>query len=140
VNGDVGLEFSFSGCFSTTTLIGGDANTWGDYPVVCQFFADYRTQYTVSSANGHLYTGENSKNLRRPIWFGYIGNGNWSWLGTGSDWSFDLDQISPNGSTLNTASMADQYDMLAQPLPQSWQSAIGQEHMDALLVELSKGQ
>jgi hypothetical protein len=140
VNGDVGLELSFSGCFSTTTLTGGEANTWGDYPAVCQFFADYRTQYTVSSANGHIYTGESIRNLRRPIWFGYIGNGNWSWLGTGNGWSFDLAQISPDGSTLNTASMADKYDMPARPLPQSWQSAVGQEHIDALLAELSKGQ
>ena len=139
-SGDVGLELSFSGCFSTTTLTGGEANTWGDYPVVCQFFADYRTQYTVSSANGHLYTGESIKNVRRPIWFGYIGSGIWSWLGTGNSWSFDLAQITPTGSTLDTASMADKYDMPVQPLPQGWQSAVSQEHINALLAELNTNQ
>ncbi len=136
-NDDVGLELSFSGCFSTTTLTGGEATTWGDYPVVCQFFADYRTQYTVSSANGHLYTGESIKNVRRPMWFGYIGSGSWSWLGTGNDWSFDLAQISPTGSTLDTVSMADKYEMPVQPLPQGWQSAVSQEHINALLAELN---
>jgi hypothetical protein len=139
-NGDVGLELSFSGCFSTTMLTGGEANSWGDYPVVCQFFADYRTRYTVSSANGQLYTGKSIKNVRRPMWFGYIGSGSWSWLGTGNDWSFDLAQISTGKSTLNIDSIADQYGMPVQPLPQNWQSAVGQEHIDALLAELNKSQ
>lgn len=139
-NVDVGLELSFSGCFSTTTLTGGEANTWGDYPVVCQFFADYRTQYTVSNANGHLYTGESIRNIRRPMWFGYIGSGSWSWLGTGNDWSFNLAQISPTGSTLTAATMADKYGMRVQPLPQGWQSALSQEHIDALLAELNTNQ
>ena len=139
-NGDVGLELSFSGCFSTTTFTGGEANTWGDYPVVCQFFADYRTQYTVSSANGHLYTGDSIRNVRRPMWFGYIGSGTWSWLGTGNDWSFDLAQISTDKSTLSIASMAARYSMPMQPLPQNWQSAVSQEHIDALLAELNTNQ
>ena len=48
-----GLELSFSGCFSTSTLTGGQIVSWGNgYPVVCQFFADYQTQYVVSDANG----------------------------------------------------------------------------------------
>ena len=140
LNGDVGLELSFSGCFATITLTGGETTTWGDYPVICQFFADYRTQYTVSNANGHLYTGESIKNVRRPMWFGYLGNGSWSWLGTGNEWSFDLAQISPLGSTLDTASMTDKYQMPVQPLPQGWQSAVSQEHIDALLAELSTDQ
>jgi hypothetical protein len=138
--GDVGLELSFSGCFSTTTFTGGEANTWDDHPVVCQFFADYRTQYTVSSANGQLYTGESIKNVRRPIWFGYIGSGSWSWLGTGNDWSFDLTQISTTGSTLDATSMANKYGMSVQPLPQGWQSAVSQEHINALLTELNTDQ
>jgi hypothetical protein len=61
-------------------------------------------------------------------------------LGTGNDWSFDLTQISIDGLILNTGSMADKYDMPVQPLPQGWQSAVGQEHIDALLAELNKSQ
>jgi hypothetical protein len=139
-NGDVGLEMSFSGCFSTKTLTGGEVENWGNHPVVCQFFADYRTQYSVSNANGHLYTGESIKNVRRPMWFGYSGGGSWSWLGTGNDWSFDLAQIFPTGSTLDRTSMADRYDMHVQPLPQGWQSSVSQEHIDALLAELNTNQ
>lgn len=139
-NGATGLELSFSGCFSTAILSGGEVQTWGSNSVICQFFADYRTQYTVSSINGHLYTGESVKNLRRPMWFGYIGNGNWTWLGTGNVWSFDLSQITPDESTLTTAVMAEKYGMPVMPLPQNWQSAGGQEYIDALLAELNKDQ
>jgi len=140
-NGETGLEMLFRQCFATSTLTGGQVVTWGNgYPVVCQFFADYRTQYTVSSINGHLYTGESVKNLRRPMWFGYIGNGNWTWLGTGNVWSFDLSQITPDESTLNTTVMAEKYGMPVMPLPQNWQSAVGQEYIDALLAELNKDQ
>jgi hypothetical protein len=94
VNGQTGLEMSFSGCFSTSALTGGQVVSWGNgYPVVCQFFADYRIQYTVSSINDHLYTGESVRNVRRPLWFGYIGDGNWTWLGSGKAWDADLSQL-----------------------------------------------
>jgi hypothetical protein len=95
-----GLELSFSGCFSTSTLTGGQVVSWGNgYPVVCQFFADYRTQYVVSDANGKLLTIHSAKNIRRPMWFGYIGNGNWTWLGSGKVWDADLSQLPAQGST-----------------------------------------
>jgi len=139
-NGTTGFELSFSGCFSTAILSGGEVQTWGSNSVICQFFADYRTQYTVSIINGHLYTGESFKNLRRPMWFGYIGNGNWTWLGTGNVWSFDLSQIMPDQSTLTTTVMVEKYGMPVMPLPQNWQSAVGEEYIDALLAELNKDQ
>jgi hypothetical protein len=139
-NGGIGLELTFSGCFSTATLSGGEIQTWGRHPVICQFFADYRTQYIVSNVNGYPYTGESVRNVRRPIWFGYIGNGNWSWLGSGKIWDVNLSQLPTQNSTLTTAIMAEKYGMPAMPLPQNWQSAVGQEYADALLAELNKDQ
>jgi hypothetical protein len=140
-NGGTGLEMSFSGCFATSTLTGGQVVSWGNgYPVVCQFFADYRTQYVVSDTNGKLLTIESAKNVRRPIWFGYIGNGNWTWLGSGKVWDVDLAQLPAQGSTLTTAVMAEKYGITALPLPQNWQSAVGQEFSDAFLAELNNGQ
>lgn len=139
--GGTGLEMSFSGCFTTSTLTGGQIVTWGNgYPVVCQFFADYRTQYVVSAANGKLLTIESAKNVRRPIWFGYIGNGNWTWLGSGKVWDVDLAQLPAQASTLTTAVMAEKYGITSLPLPQDWQSAVGQESSDAFLAELNSNQ
>jgi hypothetical protein len=139
--GETGLEMTFSGCFATSTLTGGQVVSWGNgYPVVCQFFADYRTQYVVSNANGKLLTIESAKNVRRPLWFGYIGNGNWTWLGSGKVWDVDLAPLPTLTSTLNTAIMAEKYGFTALPLPQDWQSAAGQEFSDAFLAELNNGQ
>ena len=136
--GETGLEMSFSGCFTTSTLTGGQIVTWGNgYPVVCQFFADYRTQYVVSAANGKLLTIEIAKNMRRPIWFGYIGNGNWTWLGSGKVWDVDLAQLPAATPTLTTAVMAEKYGITSLPLPQDWQSAVGQEFSDAFLAEMN---
>jgi len=140
-NGETGLEMSFSGCFDTSTLTGGQIVSWGNgYPVVCEFFADYRIQYLISNANGKLLTIDSAKNIRRPMWFGYIGNGNWTWLGSGKVWDVDLSQLSPQTSTLTTTVMAEKYGLAALPLPQNWQSAVGQEFSDAFLAELNSNQ
>ncbi len=140
-NGATGLELSFSGCFTTSTLEGGQVSTWGDgYPVVCQFFADYRYQYAVHSINGHLFTVQSVQNVRYPTWFGYVGNGNWTWLGNGRTWGADLSGVTSRQSTLSATVMAQKYGMSALPLPQNWQSAVGQEFQDALLAELNNNQ
>ena len=140
-NGETGLEMTFSGCFATSTITGGQVVSWGNgYPVVCQFFADYRTQYVISAANGKLLTVESAKNVRRPIWFGYIGNGNWTWLGSGKVWDVDLAQLPAQVSRITTAVMAEKYGITALPLPQDWQSAVGQEFSDAFLAELNSHQ
>ena len=140
-NGETGLEMSFSGCFATSTLTGGQIVSWGNgYPIVCGYFADYRIQYLISNANGKLLTIDSAKNVRRPIWFGYIGNGNWTWLGSSKVWDVDLSQLSLQDSTLNTTVMAEKYGITALPLPQNWQTAVGQEYTDAFLAELNSSQ
>ena len=139
--GQPGLEMSFSGCFSTSTLTGGQVVSWGNgYPVVCQFFADYRTQYVVSQANGKLLTIESAKDVRRPIWFGYIGKGNWTWIGSGKVWDVDLTKIPAQTSALTTRVVAERYGLTALPLPPDWQTAVGQEYTDAFLAELKSSQ
>lgn len=140
-NGQTGLEMSFSGCFSTSTLTGGQIKSWGNgYPVICQFFADYRTEYLVSSANGNLLTIENAKNVRRPMWFGYISNGNWTWMGSGKVWDVNLSKIPAQTSTLTTNVMTEKYGLTALPLPKNWQTAMGQEYTAAFLAELKSSQ
>lgn len=138
-NSETGLEMSFSGCFATTALTGGQVVSWGNgYPVVCQFFADYRTQYIVSAVNGKLLTIESATNVRRPIWFGYIGNENWTWLGSGKVWDVDLTQLPTQASTLTLTVMREKYGVTSSPLPQDWRLAVGQEFSDAFLAELKK--
>lgn len=140
-NGQTGFEMSFSGCFRTTTFSGGQIESWGNgYSVICQFFANYRTQYLVSSVNGKLLTTQIARNVRRPMWFGYIGNGNWTWMGSGKVWDVELSKISVQPSTLTTTIMAERYGITALPLPQNWQTAVGREYNDAFLAELDTNQ
>jgi hypothetical protein len=74
------------------------------------------------------------------MWFGYIGNGNWTWLGSGKVWDVDLSQIPAQTSTLSTAIVAEKYGLTALPLPPNWQTAVSQEYTDAFLAELKSSQ
>jgi hypothetical protein len=74
------------------------------------------------------------------MWFGYIGDGNWAWIGSGKVWDVDLSKIPAQTSTINTATVAEKYGIATIPLPQNWQTAVGQEYTDAFLAELKSSQ
>ena len=141
-DGESAVEMTFSGCFQTSEISGGEVTSWGDgYPVICQSYVDYRYQYIVSNIDGHVFTIESAKNVRRPMWFGYLGDGNWTWLGNGKVWDVDLSQLSGlQAPTLTTTVMAEKYGFTALPLPQDWQSAFSQEFKDAFIAELDRVQ
>lgn len=143
-NGEPGdLSLTFNGCFRTSSVSGGEVTNWGNgYSVVCQFFADYQTQYVVSNINGSIVTSDSVRSTRRTTWFGYSGFGSWTWLGIAKEWDVDLSQISSrdNKATLDASVMAEKYGITALPLPQSWRTFTGQEFANAFLAELNGGQ
>lgn len=133
------VEFTFSGCFRTSSMSGGEVVAWGEgYPVVCQYFADFRTRHLISDANGKILTINGHQNLRRPMWFGYAGRGNWVFLGDAPEWDIDLSQIRNRGaSTINPTVMAEKYKVNSLPLPENWTTFTDQEFVDAFLQELN---
>ncbi len=137
-SGRPAVEFTFSGCFRTSSMNGGEVVSWGDgYPVVCQYSGDFQTQHYVGNVNGKVVTASGSENVRRLLWFGYDGNESWVFLGIAKDWEYDLSQIQNRGaSTINPTVMADKYGINPQPLPENWTSFTGQEFADAFLKEL----
>ena len=137
-NGNPAVEFSFVGCFRTSSMTGASITSWGEgFPVVCQYFGDFRTRHLVSDSNGKTLTISGSQNLRRPMWFGYAGSGNWVFLGDAPDWDVDLSQIPNLGmSTINPTTMVEKYGVSSLPLPENWQAFTGQEFVDAFLSEL----
>ena len=142
-NGEPGdLLLTSNGCFRTSAVSGGEVVNWGNgYPVVCQFFADYHTQYVVSSINGSIVTSDSARSTRRTTWFGYSGSGSWTWLGIAKEWDVDLSQIPSRGkATLDASIMAEKYGITALPLPQDWRMFTGQEFANAFLAELNGGQ
>lgn len=136
--GNPSIEFTFSGCFRTSTISGGEVVSWGNgYPVVCQYFMDSRSGYYVADANGKLLTVGNDKNVRRPMWFGYNSNGNWVFLGVAKEWDVDLAQIPNRGvSTINPTVMVQKFGISPQSLPENWSTFTGQEFVDTFLKEL----
>jgi hypothetical protein len=137
-SGQPAVEFTFSGCFRTSSMSGGNVDSWGDgYPVVCQYFGDYRTKQYISDVNGKILTINGSENLRRLLWFGYVGEGNWVFLGFAKDWEYELSQIqNVDASTVNPSVMAEKYRVNSQPFPENWTTFTGQEFVDAFLQEL----
>ena len=137
-NGNPAVEFSFVGCFRTSSMTGASITSWGEgFPIVCQYFGDFRTRHLVSDSNGKTLTISGSQNLRRPMWFGYAGSGNWVFLGDAPDWDVDLSQIPNLGmSTINPTTMVEKYGVSSLPLPENWQAFTGQEFVDAFLSEL----
>jgi hypothetical protein len=136
--GHPAAEFTFSGCFRTSSMNGGEVVSWGDgYPVVCQYSGDFQTKYYIGNVNGKVVTASGSENVRRPLWFGYAGSGSWVFLGIAEDWEYDLSQIQNRGaSTINPAVMAEIFDVGSLPLPENWTAFAGQESADAFLKEL----
>jgi len=138
-NGNPAVEFTFSGCFRTTTMNGGEVVSWGDgYPVVCQYFLDSHTTYYVGDINGNVVTaGGPAEHVRRTIWFGYNGNGNWVFLGVAKNWDVDFSKIqNPGASTINPIVMAQEYGITSKPLPENWITFTGKDYVDAYLKEL----
>ena len=137
-NGRPAVEFTFSGCFRTSSMSGGEVVAWGDgYPLVCQYSGDFQTRHYISDVNGKTLTISGSENVRRLLWFGYAGPGHWVFLGIAKDWEYDLSQLqSRETSTINLSLMAKKYGVDSIPLPENWSAFAGEEFEHAFLEEL----
>lgn len=137
-SGNPAVEFTFSGCFRTSSMNGGEVVSWGDgYPVVCQYSGDFQTKHYISDVNGKTLAINGSENVRRIMWFGYVGDGSWVFLGSAKDWEYDLSQIQNRGtSTINPSAMVQNYGISSLPLPENWTAFTGQEFVNAFLEEL----
>jgi hypothetical protein len=138
-SGHPAVEFTFSGCFRTSSMNGGEIVSWNDrYPMMCQYFADFQSRHLVSESNGKILTINGYQNFRRPMWFGYAGDGVWVFLGDTPDWEVDLSQIPNRGnSTIDPSMMLEKYSVNSLPLPQDWSTFTGPEFADMFLSELN---
>ncbi|HEX2997903.1 MAG TPA: hypothetical protein VHP14_23975 [Anaerolineales bacterium] len=136
--GNPAVEFSFSGCFRTAKMVGGDVKPYGDaYPVICQYSGDFHYEYYVGDVNGKAVTARNDKNIRRSMWFGYTSDGGWVFLGFAKDWDVELSEnLDYLASTIDPTTMSEKYGISLSPLPENWIVFTGQEYSDAFLKEL----
>ena len=139
-SGHPAVEFSFGGCFRTSSIVGGEFISWGDgYPIVCQYSGDFETRYYIGNVNGRVFTASGSENVRRILWFGYDSSGSWVFLGIAEDWEYDLSQIHSKGaSTINPEVMTERFGIDPRPLPDNWMSFTEQKYAEAFLRELQE--
>ncbi len=137
-NGNPAAEYVFHGCFHTPSLDQSQSTASGEtILVICQFQIYYQYEHIVSQVNDAILTINNTKIVIRPIWFGYLSDERWVWLGDAPSWDIELSKIKVREApTLDPAIVTEKYGIDSVPLPQDWESAVGQEFVDALVAAL----
>ncbi len=152
------ITYTLRGCYRTRTIVGATVETWSEYPVICELTQDYDNAiWAVSKLGEHMFTAgaqttSAAKVTRYFTMFGYVGNGNWAWLGildkpvVSSDQlaGIDLHQDRQMYADIHQVSVWDAewlettYALTVQPLPEGWQAATDSANMQAILDAMNK--
>jgi hypothetical protein len=131
--GGPAVTYALRGCFKTSTVVGNRVEVWGgEYPVICILVEDAENAHILYSLNGHSYSSTATP-MRSFLLFGYLGNGDWAWLGTQSDPKLEI--VDPDSNANDRLTIATlyhsqpwdakwlerAYQMQMQPLPQGWE-------------------
>ncbi len=137
-NGQPAAEYVFHGCFDTSSLDESQATISGEtILVICGFHIYYQYEHIVSQVHDEVLTINNAKHVIRPTWFGYLSDERWVWLGDAPSWDIDLAKIKMREEpTLDPTIVHEKYGISSVPLPQDWESAVGQDFVDAFVAAL----
>jgi hypothetical protein len=148
-NGKAAVTYALRGCFETSSVEGNHVEVWGgEYPVICLVAEDAENTRILHSLNGHMYTSPATP-MRSFLLFGYLGDGQWVWLGTQTEPKLEIINAEENASDrLTVATLYDSQpwdarwlsithhlDML--PLPEAWQSFTDENVKQYILSMLS---
>jgi hypothetical protein len=147
--GGPAVTYALRGCFRTSTVAGNRVETWGgDYPVICVVVEDAENNHILYSLESHFYTST-AIPMRSFLLFGYLGNGNWVWLGTQSDPKLEIVDPAANANDrLTIATLYDSqpwdakwleqvYQLKMLPLPEGWQGFNDEYEKQVILGQLS---
>ena len=82
INGKAAVAYGLRGCFETSSVKGNRVEIWGgEYPVICLVVEDAENTHILYALNDHIYTAPATP-MRSFLLFGYLGDGQWVWLGT----------------------------------------------------------
>ena len=116
--------------------------------MICLVVEDAENSNIVYSLDGHLYTSSATP-IRSFLLFGYVGEGNWVWLGTQNDPKQEITDAKETGNdrlTFATLYDSQPWDMQwlerthhlqMQPLPQNWQTLTDVNEQQAILSRLT---
>jgi len=148
-NGDAAVAYGLRGCFKTSSVKGNRVEIWGgDYSVICLVVEDAENTHILYSLNGHTYAASATP-IRSFLLFGYLGDGQWFWLGTQTEPKLEITDPADNASDrLTVATLYDSrpwdakwlmtaYHLDMQPLPENWQTLNDENEKQYILSVLS---
>ena len=148
-NGDAGVAYGLRGCFETSSVKGNRVEIWGgDYSVICLVVEDAENTHILYSLNGHAYAASATP-IRSFLLFGYLGDGQWFWLGTQTEPKLEISNTADNASDRLTVAtlydsrpwdakwLMDTYHLDMQLLPENWQTLNDENEKQYILSVLS---
>ena len=148
-NGKAAVAYGLRGCFETSSVNGNRVEIWGgEYPVICLVVEDAENTHILYALNDHIYTSTATP-IRSFLLFGYLGDGQWVWLGTQTEPKLEITDAKENASDrLTVATLYDSqpwdakwlsttYHLDMQTLPENWQSLTDENDKQYILSVLS---
>lgn len=148
-NSKAAVTYALRGCFETTSVKGNRVEIWGgEYPVICLVVEDAENTRILYSLDDHMYTSD-AIPMRSFLLFGYVGNGQWVWLGTQAEPKLEIVNAEQNANDrLTVATLYDSqpwdanwlsnaYRLDMQPLPEGWQTSTDENERQYILSVLS---
>jgi hypothetical protein len=128
---------------------GNRVEIWGgEYPVICLVVEDAENTHILYALNDHIYTSTATP-IRSFLLCGYLGDGQWVWLGTQTEPKLEITDAKENASDrLTVATLYDSqpwdakwlsttYHLDMQTLPENWQSLTDENDKQYILSVLS---
>ena len=149
INGEAAVAYALRGCFETSSVKGNRVEIWGgEYPVICLVVEDAENTHILYALNNHIYTAPATP-MRSFLLFGYLGDGQWVWLGTQTEPKLEITNAEENASDrLTVATLYDSqpwvakwlsttYHLEMQALPENWQTMTDENEKQYILSVLS---
>ena len=143
------VTYALRGCFETSSVKGNRVEIWGgEYSVICLVVEDAENTRILYSLKSHIYTSTATP-MRSFLLFGYMGDGQWVWLGTQAEPKLEITNAEEIGSDrLTVATLYDSqpwdakwlsttYHLEMQPLPENWQTMTDEDEKQYILSVLS---
>jgi hypothetical protein len=147
--GKAAVTYALRGCFETSSVEGNRVEIWSrEYSVICLVVEDAENTQILYSLNGHLYTSPATP-MRSFLLFGYLGDGQWVWLGTQTEPKLEITnakEIASDRLTVATLYDSQPWDakwlsithhLDMQPLPEGWKSFTDENEKQYILSVLS---
>ena len=147
--GDAAVTYALRGCFETTSVKGNRVDIWGgEYSVICLVVEDAENTRILYSLNDHVYAAIATP-IRSFLLFGYLGDGQWVWLGTQTEPKSEItnpEEIANERLTVATLYDSQPWDVKwlsnthhldMRPLPENWQTMNSENEKQYIISILS---